>query len=268
MDYLCLIPNEVLKNNIFLPLDLKDCFTLRLVCKRFHLLLGKDDNNDIWKAKCLEFYKDYRDNHIEGRTKVSFHPETIQLITKKPWFWFCRSFLNNKIYTTYTDVFMGNDRDGISVFGSAIDTGTSFENEILQGFGTRFSTTEHTVYQGNFINGNYSGHGVLRTKHGSIYSGKWKYNALHGYGTITYPDGYKCEATWSIGVPNKDIGHPKVQECARNKICTNTLPVMPQKTADYLRFCEPCWIYCLNGPSEELDFDLYFKGCRCTKCKY
>jgi hypothetical protein len=104
MNYLDLIPNETLRDITFF-LELEDLMTLRLVCKRLHLLLHK--GNDIWKNKCLEFWKS-----VDSLITLT----TIQICSDK--FWFSKCIVEKRVYDDdYYKVFIGS-----CIYGIAIDT--------------------------------------------------------------------------------------------------------------------------------------------------
>lgn len=62
-----------------------------------------------------------------------------------------------------------------------------FEYERIKGFGRRFDKEKGLVYEGEFFDGLYNGHGKLYLSNGNVYEGHFKNNKKHGKGTYYWP---------------------------------------------------------------------------------
>jgi hypothetical protein len=259
MDLFRSVPKDVLPI-LFSLLSLEDYFTIRLVCKRFHELLKKDNDN-IWKINTLKVWDTYQTDH-KGKLVDA------QLYSEKSWFWFSKCFANDLVFTNGITTFIGAKKNGYAiVICTYIDIGKLVDGR-LYGHGKR--VYEDETYTGNFYYGGYHGYGKLVKSDGTIIDGHWK-RKPSGYASLTYPDGYKCEGMWLIGVPQFDAEHPDVKRCIEEKVCTGSKSISvgryPQSTADsWSVYCKTCWIYCNNASPASLKFNIYFKGCWCDKC--
>ena len=46
------------------------------------------------------------------------------------------------------------------------------------------SWPKENIYAGSYVNGKKDGHGVLKKRDGSIYTGEWRYDMMHGKGNL------------------------------------------------------------------------------------
>ena len=53
-----------------------------------------------------------------------------------------------------------------------------------------------TKYEGDFVNGNFEGHGLLTTKKQGKFEGEFKGGKKNGHGKFTQPDGQVIEGEW------------------------------------------------------------------------
>lgn len=56
------------------------------------------------------------------------------------------------------------------------------------------------VYQGNFVNGERSGLGLLTDPEGNKYDGMWADDEFHGQGSYFWADGSKYTGEWKNGI--------------------------------------------------------------------
>jgi len=241
------------------------------VCKRFHILLNKED---IWKKACNLFWEKLETNlDIQSVVKES----------EKTWFWigYCLSRKKNDFNLSW-------DFDVIkeqALFGN-------FKNDKLQGFGIKLSRTgmmfgvfrdgniekgteirrKHR-YIGDFILGHrahgngkiifrngasyegewdvdrFHGNGVFRYPNGGYYTGQFEKGFCQGRGTVTYPDGFEFEDEFVQDNPKDDEKciHPKVKQRLANDFCTADLSLSQwfynckRCKRDY---CATCWNFC------------------------
>ena len=54
---------------------------------------------------------------------------------------------------------------------------------------------ERKHYQGQFVNGNFCGHGTLTYKNGNIIIAKWRENKIHGQGVYIWNNGTRQRVT-------------------------------------------------------------------------
>lgn len=67
------------------------------------------------------------------------------------------------------------------------------------GQGTWRYPTDDLVYEGEFVRGQWNGHGILRWEDGTIYEGEFKEDQMTGRGTYTFTDGRQISGTWVNG---------------------------------------------------------------------
>ena len=99
LDYFGMIPNDILHIILSFVDSLKDSFSLLLVSKRFYHLVKP--NQLQWKALCLQFWKDYKQQLTQqgGRNyskEGEYDLEWVQRESGKDWFWFSQCFVKWK----------------------------------------------------------------------------------------------------------------------------------------------------------------------------
>ncbi len=85
--------------------------------------------------------------------------------------------------------------DGTAYFGDLKDF-------MPHGKGKRINTDRTTVYEGDFVEGEFDGQGTLTLSGGHQHVGSFKNNQPHGPGTLTYVDGYRITGMWIDGNRN------------------------------------------------------------------
>src|SRR5271168_4599667 len=102
IDYFGMIPNDILHIILSFVDSLKDSFSFLLVSKRFYHLVKPNELQ--WKALCLQFWKDYKQQltqkggwnySIEGEYDL----ERVQRESRKDWFWFSKCFVNGRFFS-------------------------------------------------------------------------------------------------------------------------------------------------------------------------
>src|SRR5215469_8836430 len=91
VDYFGMIPNDILHIILSFTDSLKDSLSLLLVSKRFYHLVKP--NQLQWKACCLQFWKDYRQQLTQKGVRNyskegEYDLERIQIVSGKDWLWF------------------------------------------------------------------------------------------------------------------------------------------------------------------------------------
>lgn len=79
-------------------------------------------------------------------------------------------------------------------------------NEIINGKGI-MTYDDGSIYEGEWINGNFNGQGKMIYKNGDIYNGDWKDNKANGKGKMVYNNGNVYDGDWK---DNKANGHGKM----------------------------------------------------------
>src|SRR6185437_4336929 len=112
VDYFRMIPKDILHIILSFINSLKDSFTLLLVSKRFYHLVKP--NEPQWKALCLKFWKDYKQQLTQqgGRWNYSkegeYDLEMAQRESGKDWFWFSQCFIYGRnFYNRYFGIWIG-----------------------------------------------------------------------------------------------------------------------------------------------------------------
>ena len=70
--------------------------------------------------------------------------------------------------------------------------------EVWMGFGDKDT---HPNYNGQVVNGEPSGLGVIYYPNGNMYIGEWKDGKRNGQGTYTFQEGSRYEGEWKDGKP-------------------------------------------------------------------
>eukprot|EP01118_Nematostelium_gracile_P006583 TRINITY_DN2120_c0_g3_i3.p1 TRINITY_DN2120_c0_g3~~TRINITY_DN2120_c0_g3_i3.p1 ORF type:complete len:180 (-),score=32.12 TRINITY_DN2120_c0_g3_i3:268-807(-) len=169
------VPGDIL-DLIFLGCDVKDTFSLLLVCKKFH---SQIDTERMWKERSLTLWKKivpFPTSELEWiKEKTELLP-TWKRITK---------FLFNKNGQNYR--YEWNQR--LTVFHFKRYKGGVFipSNSVQVSFHPR----NKFIKYGECL-GKRSGHGISHSPHGT-YIGKWRGNSRHGQGKMTCLDGYQYD---------------------------------------------------------------------------
>ena len=75
-------------------------------------------------------------------------------------------------------------------------------DDVMASMSRRLVLPDGTVYEGELVDGEMHGHGVLRMKDSGEYTGQWKHGLHHGKGKLTLPTGYVYEGQWEKGKKN------------------------------------------------------------------
>jgi hypothetical protein len=242
------LPNEILYIIISF-LDLKDSFHLIGTCRQFLLTLKHNETH--WKNRCLLYW-----NNMCQKFKRYIDDSQLQRVQNesgKSWFWMTHCFMYEEYTVKPAYIIIG------SRYNEAGHNVCIGDNLIGHGLFDRFGNiADGTIinssgrYSGSF-NDILSGSGRFLSNCGTMLEGRWEFGKLHGYGTMTYPDGYMVKDNWVYGEPQYGVSHPKVRQCLENQKCTNALSSMPQKFGlwvDYLSYswteyyCQHCWLSC------------------------
>jgi hypothetical protein len=240
--------NEILKYIT----DIRDSWTLLFVCRAWNKLLTKNDS--FWKHICLHYWKDFTKN----LSLECIDLETVKKESDKDWIWFFRDFCARRVFQyDYFSIAIGQS-----------------ETKKLSGYAILSSST--WIYIGNFSKGSLTGKGTtINLDNSTKYQGKWNKGQLHGQGSLSYADGYKCTGKWFRGQPQFDPRHPIVKECVDAKTCTNALE-NPYPKRMFYWYCETCFTAGHHEqstfsnirfpPSEKITWNPESRICTCDVC--
>lgn len=80
----------------------------------------------------------------------------------------------------------------------------------LNGFG-KCIKANNSVYEGEYLNGEKDGNGIITWANGNKYEGGWKDGNKHGFGKDIFINGKKWEGEYFHGKKKEDIVIPKDQ---------------------------------------------------------
>ena len=123
------------------------------------------------------------------------------------------------------------------------------------GLGVHVSADGTIQYEGDFVDGNYHGRGVLSSTEGIRYEGDFAQGNIHGYGILTWPDGSRYEGGFrdakkhGRGVYTTAEGERYEGEWFEGRVVPNTRDASSDETGrkDDKRAQSSENIWCLRG---------------------
>lgn len=203
-------PNEILLI-ILSFLDMKGCIAILQVSKNLRTIMEQYQSK--WKELCL--HRLHRWGSVWRFPKlIRKKLEIAQNESGKDWQWFAMNLFGRYMINSYSvtigahadDMNSGIDAFCVHISSSYIDIGIHRKWKTLNDYGKRIA--DSWKYEGYFRRGYINGTGIMIYNNLEKYEGPFKdsqpsneQHTLHGYASITYPDGFKCTSYFANGEP-------------------------------------------------------------------
>jgi len=252
------LPDEII-TLIFSFIPPRDLFGIELVCKRFHSLSNSEYN---WKQACLQWW-----SQILPKEKPSILEDCIQWSNSfdntKNWKW-----LTKCITARYKESRFSWEYDRYSQEKCSKLVIGSIQDRNLYGWGIIILFDNNGVEKcvGRFQK--VLQQGIRQNQLGITYKGTFNKDGdyLNGFGSITWPNGFKHEGEWENGQPKdrENCLHPAIKNAVHLGKCTSEV-TQDEEYGQFLDwgFCQSCFL-CCGGITRHVPLFYSTYGCVCS----